>query len=278
MRSRSWIVALCATASSAVIAFSSGSPICTIDPAASTDANLLTFAVSSPDGWSFDAPTTYTPGGATAISIGNTNPGKQFRGILMWLTRPDGAPGGKWTVSAGFKLCQSSLVHSSNTAKSQQTFSFIPPTTESATLTVHAVVVEKCGLASCRAAHALFNGANIPSIGVMNIDASAIGTRYDPATDGVLLLRYLLGFTGTALTTGAVGSLPSRDAAQIVTHLNTHRALLDVDGDGNVYTHSDGVLIVRYLLGLRDGPLTQGVFSGSLMPAQIAARIAALVP
>lgn len=242
------------------------------------DANMLASTVASPNGWSFSVPTTYTPGSAAAISIRNTDPSKQFRGILMWLTRPNGVSVGTWAVTTGFQLCESSLLHTSKTAKAQQTFSYIPPLTDSATLTVNAVVVEECGQISCRSMHPFFNVVSIPSVGVMNIDASAMGTRYDPATDGVLLLRYLLGFTGTSLTAGALGSLPSRDASQIVTHLNANRVMLDVDGDGNVYAHTDGLLIVRYLLGLRDSDLTLGVYRGSLTPAQIAARIALLSP
>ena len=34
----------------------------------------------------------------------------------------------------------------------------------------------------------------------LDIDASVSATRYDPTTDGLLLLRYLFGFTGPALT------------------------------------------------------------------------------
>lgn len=242
------------------------------------DANMRTSSVASPNGWSFNVPAAYTPGSATPIGVQNTSPAKEFRGILMWLTRPDGLTVGTWTVTTGFQLCQSSLMHTSSTAKTQQTFTYIPPSTESSTLTVNAVVVEECGQPICQSVHPFFNVVSIPSIGVMNIDGSAMGTRYDPTTDGVLLLRYLLGFTGSALTTGALGTLPSRDATQIVAHLNTNRALLDVDGDSNVYAHTDGLLIVRYLLGLRNGALTQGVYSGSLTPTQIAGRIALLVP
>ena len=40
-----------------------------------------------------------------------------------------------------------------------------------------------------------------------------------PLTDGVLLLRYLFGFTGNTLTIGALGMDATRDAAAIVTFL-----------------------------------------------------------
>lgn len=40
----------------------------------------------------------------------------------------------------------------------------------------------------------------------------------DPATDGVLILRYLLGFRGSALIAGAVGMTPtpSRPTAALI--------------------------------------------------------------
>ncbi len=242
------------------------------------NANMGASSVASPNGWSFNVPATYTPGSATPIAISHADLGKQFRGILMWLTRPDGVSVGTWATPSGFKLCQSSLTQTGNAAKPQQTFSYTPPSTEATTLTVHAVLVEECGQANCRSVHPFLTAVMVPSVGVMNVDASAMATRYDPGTDGILLLRYLFGYTGTALTSGALGSLASRDAAQIVTHLNAHRTLLDVDADGNVYAHTDGLLILRYLLGLRDDALTLGARAGSLTATQITTNIALIVP
>ncbi len=269
--------ALAALTCTAALAFTGGSPVCTITPA-SMNANMGTSTVTSPNGWSFNVPATYTPGAATSIAISHADPGKQFRGILLWLTRPDGASVGTWATPSGFKLCQSSLTQTDKSAKPQQAFSYTPPSTEATTLTAHAVLVEECGLSSCRSAHPFLTAVMVPSVGVMNIDASAMVTRYDPGTDGVLLLRYLFGYTGTALTSGALGSLASRDAAEIVTHLNAHRTLLDVDADGNVYAQTDGLLILRYLLGLRDDALMLGARAGSLTTAQITTNIALIVP
>ena len=43
-----------------------------------------------------------------------------------------------------------------------------------------------------------------------------------PLSDGLLVLRYLFGFSGTTLTTGAVGAGCTRcDAAAIVPYLQT---------------------------------------------------------
>jgi hypothetical protein len=277
IRIRCCLAALAAFVGAAAFANSNGSPLCTVDPV-TMNSNMLPASVSSPNGWFFDVPTTYTPGAATAIGVRNANAGKQFRGILMWLTRPDGTPVGTWTTPIGFKLCNTSLVHESSVAKSQRSFNYIPPSNETTSLTLRAVVVEECGLSSCRSVHPFFTAVILPSVGVLNVDASAITTRYDAATDGVLLLRYLFGYTGAALTDGALGNSPSRDAAQIVAHLNANRTLLDIDGDGQVYTHTDGLLILRYLLGLRDTALTAGANAGILSPTAIAARIALVAP
>jgi hypothetical protein len=57
----------------------------------------------------------------------------------------------------------------------------------------------------------------------LDIDGNAgFGGLPDPLTDGLLVLRYLFGFTGATLTTGAVGPNCSRcDASSIVSYLQT---------------------------------------------------------
>ena len=100
-----------------------------------------------------------------------------------------------------------------------------------------------------------------------------------PATDGTLILRHLFGFSGTALTDGVLGAGVTRDAAGIAAYLNGLGGLLDVDGDGRRDALTDGMLVMRYLLG-RTGPtLTQGaIASGAARttPEQIAAYLAAI--
>ena len=79
--------------------------------------------------------------------------------------------------------------------------------------------------------------------------------------DGLLAVRYLLGYRGDALTAGAVGASPGRSNAQIETHLASLN--LDADGDGQVNAMTDGLLILRALLGLSGDALTVGAVNAS---------------
>ena len=67
----------------------------------------------------------------------------------------------------------------------------------------------------------------------LDIDDSAPSTKYDAATDGLLLLRYLLGYRDAALTGGAIGAA-GRAAMppQIAQHISDTLSRFDVDGDG----------------------------------------------
>jgi hypothetical protein len=113
---------------------------------------------------------------------------------------------------------------------------------------------------------------------LLDIDASNTATRYNAATDGVMILRYLAGFTGSALTVNATGATATRSPAQIAAYLASLRPLMDVDGDGASLSSTDGVLIVRYLLGLRGSTLVKGIKPGVNTIAQVEANIARLMP
>ena len=93
----------------------------------------------------------------------------------------------------------------------------------------------------------------------LDVDGSGASTKYDVATDGLLILRYLFGVTGTALTTNALGATATRtDPAALKTFLDGIRTALDIDGNGQVDALTDGVLIRRYLSGLRGSALIAG--------------------
>ena len=66
-------------------------------------------------------------------------------------------------------------------------------------------------------------------------------------TDGLLILRYLFGFTDTALTGGAVaGDCGQCSGAEIVPYLDGIRFVLDIDGDNSVAALTDGLLLLRF--------------------------------
>ena len=113
---------------------------------------------------------------------------------------------------------------------------------------------------------------------VLNIDGSDAASRYTAATDGVLIMRYLLGFRGSELTSGALGGSPTRDATAIATYLGGLGTQLDVDGDGQVYAFTDGLLILRRMLGLSGATLTTGAKLGPRSDADIANAIDLLKP
>lgn len=114
---------------------------------------------------------------------------------------------------------------------------------------------------------------------VLDIDNSAPTTQYDAATDGVLLIRYLLGYRGGALTTGAISGSAQRNATQIAAHIAANLTLFDVDGDGQTSATTDGVMILRRLLGITNAAaITQGVKNSNRTDADVVLAIDALKP
>jgi hypothetical protein len=96
----------------------------------------------------------------------------------------------------------------------------------------------------------------------LDVDASGAQTKYDGLTDGLLAIRRLFGLDGSALTSAALGATATRtDPADVARYLDASRAALDIDGDGRADALSDGMLIVRYLLGLRGGALTNSAIT-----------------
>ena len=85
----------------------------------------------------------------------------------------------------------------------------------------------------------------------------------DALTDGLLIERWLSGLTGIALTNTAIGTGATRiTPADITAYLTALRPVLDVDGNGQFDAATDGLLIVRYLLGLRGDALIAGAVMG----------------
>ena len=134
------------------------------------------------------------------------------------------------------------------------------------------------GTLAAQSSHTLTLAEPLPLVASLDVDHNG---RYEALTDGLLIMRYLASATSSsALTQSALGALPKRAMpADIVLYLDAIKTQLDVDGDGQTNAATDGVLLLRYLLGLRGNALTAGL--GGLGPRsvqQIEAAIAALMP
>lgn len=86
-----------------------------------------------------------------------------------------------------------------------------------------------------------------------------------PLTDGLLVLRHFFGFTGTALTEGALGADASNTTAEMIqAHINDRPDRFDLDGDGLHQPLTDGLLLLRLLFGFTGEALTQGALGNAL--------------
>jgi hypothetical protein len=98
-----------------------------------------------------------------------------------------------------------------------------------------------------------------PDTTSLNLDVD--GSRaYQSDSDGLIIVRYLFGVRGAALVLGTAGAATS-DPTLIARNLDDIKPLLDIDGDGRTDALTDGVLIMRYLLGLRTTALISGAIS-----------------
>ena len=105
------------------------------------------------------------------------------------------------------------------------------------------------------------------------LDVDGDGTTA-PLTDGLLVLRFLFGFTGTTLTSGAVDADCTRcDAAAIAPYLiglglrPRHRRRRRAG------PLTDGLLVLRFLFGFSGTTLTAGAVDGDCMRCDAAAIV-----
>ena len=82
----------------------------------------------------------------------------------------------------------------------------------------------------------------------------------DGLTDGIIILRYLFGLRGVPMSFGYIGyGATAANPRQIATYLQYGvGSRLDVDGNGRPDALTDGLIILRYLLGLRGDVLIAG--------------------
>ena len=90
------------------------------------------------------------------------------------------------------------------------------------------------------------------------LDIDGDGTT-QALTDGILVLRFLFGFTGGVLVAGAVDPACTRcDAAAIEPYLDLISDLLNVDGNPEKDALTDGLLVIRFLFGFTGNQLING--------------------
>lgn len=99
---------------------------------------------------------------------------------------------------------------------------------------------------------------NVAATETLDIDAN---NDTNAQTDGMLVIRYLFGLRGTPLVEGAVGPSPGRNTGQIETYLSGLSTgvapVLDIDDNGTADALTDGLLVLRYLYGMRGAALVQ---------------------
>ena len=98
------------------------------------------------------------------------------------------------------------------------------------------------------------------------------------ATDGVLLMRYLWRLHDGALTNKVLGMGAQRtDPNVLEARITAMSPLLDIDGNGRVDAATDGIIILRYLLGVRGDALVANALAADARRTDVASITAALV-
>ena len=114
---------------------------------------------------------------------------------------------------------------------------------------------------SSNAAGYRFEGVSydLPFIGA-TWDFDSNGTA-DALTDGLLLLRHTFGLRGGMLTDGAIAPDSPLSAAEVEAAIGDAYSIADIDGNGVVDALTDGLMLLRYLFGLRGDMLIGGAVS-----------------
>ena len=73
----------------------------------------------------------------------------------------------------------------------------------------------------------------------------------DALTDGLLLLRYTFGLRGSSLSDNAIATTSSLTPAEVESKVSSAMTYADIDDSGNVDALTDGLMLLRYLFGLR---------------------------
>jgi len=97
---------------------------------------------------------------------------------------------------------------------------------------------------------------NFSVIAPIGLDVDGNG-QYDALTDGLMIIRWMFGLTGASITNNAIGLNATRTSpAEVTAYLEALRSVLDIDANGSVDALTDGLMILRYLFGLRGASVT----------------------
>jgi hypothetical protein len=91
------------------------------------------------------------------------------------------------------------------------------------------------------------------------LDVDADG-EIEALTDGLLALRWIFGFTGSTLVSGAVDLTDCArcGAQEIADYMQSIQSLLDIDGSNTLDALTDGLLLLRWLFGFTGSTLITG--------------------
>lgn len=113
----------------------------------------------------------------------------------------------------------------------------------------------------------------------IDLDGNA---QYDALTDGLLLLRGMFGLTGDSLISGAIATNAIyTTSAEIEERISKLGAFTDIDNNGSVDALTDGLIVLRYLFGLRGDSLINGVLASNATrqeSSQIETHIQSIMP
>ena len=83
----------------------------------------------------------------------------------------------------------------------------------------------------------------------------------DALTDGLMLLRYTFGIRDLRMASGAMAQNSTLSATQVVDNMHRAISVADIDGNGSTDALTDGLILLRYLFGLRGENLISGAIS-----------------
>ena len=132
--------------------------------------------------------------------------------------------------------------------------------------------------------HSGYGFSSVPiktSVNLNSLDIDGTGNP-DALSDGLLILRSLFGLTDGALIQNVVATDATfSSASEIQSRINNLGEFLDIDGNAVVDPLSDGLLILRYMFGIRGADLINGVVAPDATRTtadQVEAYLAKMIP